>query len=795
MNSLLAEKNNRRLTRFFQVLLLMVFVAFAFFIGKSVSSGIRIESDLQKLFPQDPQHPLANHVNQQLFDTFGNNLILAVSAKDKATVLTAATLLDDAINQQPLFIRESLQSQLSHQQRQQQLLLEHRYHLLTPEQRENIRQKNDAVLYSDAARAILGFRNSSLSFIEDPFNFAPTNVMRLQLSIEGEIEDDRVILRSGKDYIALNLLKLNSASFSLKTQTEVDQWLQRLRQAVHEQFNQDAKIWVSGAVFHGAEASKNAQREMTIIGSGSILGILILFALAFRQFRPLLLTLISVAFGCSFSFFATLYFFGNVHLITLVFGASLIGVAVDYSLHYLCKQQASLQTYQYSKDVSARVRRFLLPALFLSLLTSVLGYSCLLQTPLIGLQQIACFSVLGLIGAWLWVVVFYPYLMPKAFKPASPVIDRAANYCWSLVGNLSRSHKKHLLIFALLFAAGSAFFFEFSRDVRTLYKPSVELFQSEQFLQQALKGVSPNQYFLLRAPSAEELLTLEARFIETQLQPLIAQDKLLGVMATSEWVPSIEQQTQDYNAQRTYLYQNAKVDDFFNQLGLESELSAEAEKLMLDAQHNWLTIDKWLSVARPDQALLWQGEFQHEYVSIIALRGVKDVAALMELQNDKIIFVDRIYDLSQLLVELVKSAAMMLALAYGVISLLILGIYRRVSALGIVLVPLLSSVMAIALLSTFGVAINLFHMFGCYLILGLGIDYAIFSYINGHRDFVARRAIWLAAMTSSLSFGLLALSQTPMVQSFGIVLAMGCLFNLLLAPVVSGLGNTEERVA
>src|SRR5690606_34742282 len=106
MNSLLAEKNNRRLTRFFQMLLLMVFVAFAFFIGKSVSSGIRIESDLQKLFPQDPQHPLANHVNQQLFDTFGNNLMLAVSAKDKATVLTAATLLDDAINQQPLFIRE-----------------------------------------------------------------------------------------------------------------------------------------------------------------------------------------------------------------------------------------------------------------------------------------------------------------------------------------------------------------------------------------------------------------------------------------------------------------------------------------------------------------------------------------------------------------------------------------------------------------------------------------------------------------------------------------------------------------
>ncbi|MGN0922192.1 MAG: MMPL family transporter [Cellvibrio sp.] len=792
MNASLSEKTSRRLTTLFQMLFGVVVLSFAIFIGKVIQSGVYIESDLQKLFPQDADHPLANHINQRLFEAFGNNLIIAISSQDKAQLLAAANKVDEAINAQPLFIREDIGVQLQQQQRQQALFTQHRYHLLTPEQRQYLTQGEDEVLFSDAARAVLGFRNSALSVIEDPFNLAPVNLQRLQLPIEGEIENDKLIVRSGNQFVILNLLKLSSPSFSMETQSRIDEWLNNLNAELSVNHADSVKLWVSGAVFHGAEASKNAQREMTIIGTGSIIGILVLFALAFRQFRPLVLTITSVAFGCGFAFFATHFVFSSVHLITLVFGASLIGVAVDYSLHYLCKQQATLQTYSFSPEANSRVRRLLLPALALSLLTSILGYSCLLQTPLIGLQQIACFSVLGLAGAWLWVVVLYPYLMPKTFKPSSPIIDEAANFCWSLLENVERARLKKLGVAALLIVVIGGLMFEFSRDVRTLYKPSPYLMASEQFLQKALQGVSPNQYFLVRASSEQALLEREAQFVREKLEPLVKEQALLGVMATSAWVPSIAQQTADYNSQYSYLFQDGHVSDFFGQLGMEPEYAEQAKAMMEAEKTNWLTIDDWLSVARPDQALLWQGEFNNEYVSVVALRGVKDVAALAKLQSDDIIFVDRVSNLSGLLMKLVQSAALMLVFAYLAISVLIVTIYRRLHSLGIVMVPLVSTLMVLGVLSIFGVAINLFHIFGCYLILGLGIDYAIFSYINGHRDFVARRAIWLAAMTSSLSFGLLALSQTPMVQSFGIVLALGCLINLTLAPLVAGLGAREE---
>ena len=260
MNASLSEKTSRRLTTLFQMLLGVVVLSFAIFIGKVIQSGVYIESDLQKLFPQDADHPLANHINQRLFEAFGNNLIIAISSQDKDQLLAAANKVDEAINTQPLFTRDDIQIQLQQQQLQQALLIQHRYHLLTPVQRQHLTQGEDEVLFSDAARAVLGFRNSALSVIEDPFNLAPVNLQRLQLPIEGEIESDKLIVRSGNQFVVLNLLKLSSPSFSMETQSRIDEWLNNVNTELSVNHADSVKLWVSGAVFHGAEASKNAQR-------------------------------------------------------------------------------------------------------------------------------------------------------------------------------------------------------------------------------------------------------------------------------------------------------------------------------------------------------------------------------------------------------------------------------------------------------------------------------------------------------------------------------------------------------
>jgi len=98
--------------------------------------------------------------------------------------------------------------------------------------------------------------------------------------------------------------------------------------------------------------------------------------------------------------------------------------------------------------------------------------------------------------------------------------------------------------------------------------------------------------------------------------------------------------------------------------------------------------------------------------------------------------------------------------------------------LKIVLVPLCATAALIVLLSLLGVSFNLFHVMALFLVLGLGMDYGIFAY-ELQDGSVTQQAIFISAITSLLSFGLLGLSSIPVAQSFGTILFIGNSFNLI----------------
>ncbi|MFP3624391.1 MMPL family transporter, partial [Burkholderia sp. SIMBA_051] len=66
----------------------------------------------------------------------------------------------------------------------------------------------------------------------------------------------------------------------------------------------------------------------------SAVGIALLMLWIFRSPRLIALGFVSTGLGILCALAATLLIFGKLHLLTLVFGASLIGEAVDYSIQY-----------------------------------------------------------------------------------------------------------------------------------------------------------------------------------------------------------------------------------------------------------------------------------------------------------------------------------------------------------------------------------------------------------------------------------------------------------------------------
>ncbi|MDX2319858.1 MAG: hypothetical protein QNK26_04595, partial [Moritella sp.] len=78
--------------------------------------------------------------------------------------------------------------------------------------------------------------------------------------------------------------------------------------------------------------------------------------------------------------------------------------------------------------------------------------------------------------------------------------------------------------------------------------------------------------------------------------------------------------------------------------------------------------------------------------------------------------------------------------------------------------------------------LNIFNLLAVLLILALAIDYVIFYQEHGlQRNTVL--AITLSAISSALVFGVLALSVTPAVESFGLTVMFGILLVFLLAPL------------
>ena len=756
-----------------------------------LAHGISLETNLQALFPQDKNDKAAEKINEQITNEFGNKLLVAVQANNIDEVKIAAEILGEAIAKNPLLKLTKVADNAQTMEQQQQLLQNYRYQLLTPEQQKQLQQKRYHELLRHAQSALFGFNPSAagLSPLQDPLNINPAFLQQLQPALNGELINDRLLLADEKGQLILFALNMQGEAFNVDLQENISDWLASVRsQLAADKRTPNTLVLVSGVVFHAADASSHAKSEMNLISAGDVLASVVLFIFTFFRIKPLVLTLMSVAYGFGLALAFNILMFGKIHIMTLVFGTSLIGVAIDYSVHYLCKHQ-ELFTPASDKNTSRYIIQKLLPALTLGLLASIVGYACLLQPSLPGLKQIASFSIIGLSGSWLFVVVAFPLLVTKVLPKPHSIIDRCAFAMWRFWANISRLAKGGIFAGLLLVTLLGWLQFQFSSDIRTLYKPSAELMYSEQRLQQILQGVSPNQYFLLRAADPESLLQAEENFRTTQLDPLVASGALKAYVATSLLKPSIQQQEKNYQLLRTEIYaDNGLAKQFMLSAGFDAEAVRQAQQDFIAAEKQYLDIESWLKVARADQRLLWLGKIDNDYVSIIGLRGVSNVAALAAVANKtNIRWVNRVSDMSSMLQQLTHSAAAMLILAYGTTLIILWFSYRTPRALLLICVPLMTTLVTLAVLSLCGVAINLFHIFGCYLILGLGMDYSIFSYAEGLHDKISQRSIWLSAITSGISFGLLGFSSTPMVQAFGITLLLGCFFNVWFAPLVGNL--------
>jgi predicted exporter len=658
--------------------------------------------------------------------------------------------------------------------------------LLGADQERQLREQ-PARFWTEAALGKLynAFSGPKLgAFRDDPFGLFAGWVQERAGETPVRPRDGRLFVAGeGRQYVLLTYT-LKPSAFALAAQRSVvpllDQAAQAARGAVPS-----AEVIRAGVVLHAAAAGAQASSEVETIGIGSLLGIVLLTWLTFRSVKPITLILLAIGVGFLGALSVCWLLFGRIHLLTLVFGASLIGVAQDYGIYFLCHRLGADPALD-----SQRLLRRLLPGLGLTLLAAVIGYMGLALTPFPGLRHMAVFSALGLVFAWLTVVCWFPLLIKGDTLKAGWLARRYR----PLLARWPRlsSQPLTLVLVALL---GAIAVLGWSRlksndDIRSLQSSPLQLVADQIKLGKLLDAPTPVQYYLVRGDSNEQVLQREEE-LKRRLDPLVKQGHLGGYQALSNWVPSTRAQ-----AARLALVEDKLLRADGPLAGLAHEIGEDRAWVAASAAHLRanaapVRLDDFLATrASEPWRHLWIGQVEGDgkkiSASIVALRGMRyasiPVLARAAEGLEGVQWVDKVGGISSVLGRYRAWMGWVVLGAYAVVFLVLFPRYR--GRTWRVLAPTAAaSVLTLALLGFAGQSLQLFHVLALMLLLGVGVDYGIFMQEAPERgDDAPWLAVGLSAASTILSFGLLGLSGTPALQAFGLTMLVGTALVWLGAP-------------
>ncbi|WP_010298462.1 MMPL family transporter [Candidatus Odyssella thessalonicensis] len=653
-------------------------------------------------------------------------------------------------------------------------------------QEENLAKRAMATLMQPFS--VLG----GVNIKEDPFSLYSSFIRSIQFNLNFQADEngDLSIATSTHTW-SLYQANFRESSFSLPALESISDQLIPILDHLRQQYQ--VKVLKTGVVFYAAEGYKQANFEIYLISIISTAAIVLLLLTFFRSVIPLIFALLIIASGVIGGIFACFAVFGSIHIIALVFGCTLVGVTVDYALHYCCAS--------YRQQIPATQNRFgvlksLMPALPLGVLSSALGYGLLFLVPFPGIQQMSVLACSGLIFAFMSVCLFGPYVI----KPLLHDTPLPALYFQNFLEKLasmgsSPSFKRALPIAALTISGSGSLFLEFDDDIRHLQSLNVKLKAEEDQIKALMQHETAATFFSVEAAEPEQILQqLEAMEEElTQLQ----QDKVIaGYRSLCHLISSAARQRHnrrliEQNLYRVYwpsLAQALAIEPMITlkEWGLDSPL------LLLDQNRITKLPEGWQHLIH----VLPQGTVKGR-IMVNDVRSAQPLQALAQ-RHKGVTYIDPIAEYTQLLATY-RYTFMGLVLAIFLSIAAVVGLREGGKAMLSTVTPVgLAILTTVGLLGLCQIPLTLFHTLGLILVLCIGIDYSLFLRFKPQENSSATSGNLLllgnalAAFTTLFSFGLLAFSKTAAPHDFGVAVSLGITICFIMTTILLAKGSHSK---
>jgi predicted exporter len=539
-----------------------------------------------------------------------------------------------------------------------------------------------------------------------------------------------------------------------------EQAIHAVVQSVEGQF----RIEVTGPGVFAAASRAAIERDAWLLSLASGTLVLLLLLRIYRRPGVVALCFVPVVSGLAVGTAAVSLAFGNVHAITLGFGATLIGEAVDYP-SYACLNAGPGESLK-------RALERIWPTLRLAVLTTVLGGLTMLLSSFAGLAQLGLLSMTGVLVAGLVTRDVVPTL-----AGARPVTDRAFGVPAPLERATLGARRLAPLVWLLAAGAAAVLILHSSElwedDLAAMNPVPERLKAADRELRRELGAPDVRYLILVQAPDRETALQ-GAEALEGKLDELVRQQVIRGSDLATRYVPSLAEQKRrlaalpDAATLRTNLEQ--ALDGLPFQRGVFEPFLRDVEQSRgrgplgeSDLRGSVLGIKLQTLVVPAGSG----------WAVLVPLYGVADAQKL----GSEVPLLDLKAESERLLAGYRLETLRLTALGMGAIVLVLAFGLRNARAVLQVVVPVaLALLITAAILQLAGQRLTVFHLIAMLLVMGIGLNYSLFFDHPEQNALLRRRmlfALFVTCATTLLAFATLAFSSNPVLHAIGLTVSVG----------------------
>ena len=575
----------------------------------------------------------------------------------------------------------------------------------------------------------------------------------------------------------------------------------------------ELRLLKTGPAVFAAESRQRIITEAAALSALSTVLVVALLWFAYRSVRTLLLGLVPVACGVLAGFAAVGAGFGYVHGVTLAFGVTMIGEAVDYAVYLFVQAEGGNDP-----ATAAGWQQRLWPTLRLGMATSIAGFGVLLLSGFPGLAQPGLFAIVGLVAAAIATRYGLPLLVPHGFKLRDLSVVGAR-----LEAGMQGLARRRRWIWVPCLAAVAIIVWKgdrlWQRELTALSPVPIEARQLDAALRADLGA--PDVRYVVAVPASDREAALRgAEASVARLAPLVEQGLLSHVDSPTRFLPSAATQRERQAALPPATELQSRLHLALDGLPLRPEkLQGFVEDVERARQEPLLTPESLAgtSLVLALQSLLVERDAptanEPAWLALLPLHGPTfgaiDVAALraalaaVDVGGRAPLLLDMKAATDTMYADYLREAAWLSGGAALVIVLLLAASLRSLPRLARVVLPLAAAVLCVVggLLAA-GVQLTLLHLVGLLLVVAVGSNYSLLFDRRSRPDPGTTRAestrmlvsVALAAATTLLTFGVLAFSSVPVLGMIGSTVAPGVVLAFVFsAALAQPLRPDDER--